>query len=96
MVKPERKNIFSIKSRSLEATRNTMIFTYLTSPAEQPLKKAFQDQLRVDYYTPEKIQACICDDTTMLRHCTKEIRKMHEGSNLKDKKYWLRGLEGRP
>jgi hypothetical protein len=48
-------------------------------------------------YTTEEIQACWYtgeENQRIHRHCNKEIRKMDEGSELKDKKYCSRGLEG--
>jgi len=47
--------------------------------------------------TTEEIQACWYtaeENQRIHRHCSKEIRKMDEGSELKDKKYSSRGLEG--
>jgi hypothetical protein len=48
-------------------------------------------------YTTEEIQACWFtaeENQRIHRHCSKEIRKMDEGTKLKDKKYCSRGLEG--
>jgi hypothetical protein len=48
-------------------------------------------------YTTEEIQACWYtaeENQRIHAHCFKEIRKMDEGSKLKDKKYCSRGLEG--
>jgi hypothetical protein len=48
-------------------------------------------------YTAEQIQACwyTAEESQRIhRHCSKEIRKMDEGSELKDKKCSSRGLEG--
>ena len=48
-------------------------------------------------YTTEEIQACWYtaeENQRIHRRCSKEIRKMDEGSELKDKKYSSRGLEG--
>jgi hypothetical protein len=48
-------------------------------------------------YTPEEVEACwyTSDDNQRIhRQCSKEIRKLNEGSTLKDKKYCSRGLEG--
>ena len=48
-------------------------------------------------FTTEEIQACWYTDEEnqrIHRHCSKEIRKMDEGSELKDETYSSRGLEG--
>jgi hypothetical protein len=74
-----------------------------TAATEQELHVRFSEKIRVRNtisckdYTPEEVEACwyTSDDNQRIhRQCSKEIRKLNEGSTLKDKKYCSRGLEG--
>jgi hypothetical protein len=73
-----------------------------TSASEHECRLRFSEDIHVRNtlscrdYTPEEIQACWYtaeENRRIYRHCRKEIRKMDQGSELKDKKYCSRGLE---
>jgi hypothetical protein len=73
-----------------------------TAATEQEFRVRFSARIHVRNtlsckdYTPEEIQSCWYtaeEEQRIHRHCSKEIRKMEEGSELKDKKYSSRGLE---
>jgi hypothetical protein len=70
---------------------------------QEELHVRFSENIRVrttihcNDYTPEELKACWYtgdDNQRIHRQCSKEIRKLNEGSTLKDKKYCSRGLEG--
>jgi hypothetical protein len=81
----------SIKSQSTTATKQEVGVRF--SENIDVIRKT----LSRNDYTAEEIQACWYTREERQRihiQCNKEIRKMNEGSKLKDKKYCSRGLEG--
>jgi hypothetical protein len=75
-----------------------------TAATEQELRVSFSEKIhsvrntlsRKDY-TTEEIQACWYTaegNERIHRHCGKEISRLNEGIELKDRKYCSRGLEG--
>ena len=87
---------------NVETSSDSSIKSESTTSTEQEFRVRFSGKVHgrntLSYrdYSTEEIQACWYtaeENQRIQRHCSKEIHKMEEGSNLKDKKYCSRGLE---
>jgi hypothetical protein len=91
------KSTSSDRSTRSESSRTT-------AATEQDFRVRFSHKIQVVHktlsrkdYTIDEIEACwyTAEDLQKIhKHCRKEIRKLNEGSKLKDMKYCSQGLEG--
>jgi hypothetical protein len=96
MLKPQRKQLFKTNS-NCSARSSATDTTTVEKFVRFGNKDTFRKTLSIKDYTPDEVRATwyVSEDyQRILRQCQKEIRKINQGGELKDKKYCSRGLQG--